>query len=190
MADTKEITPEEQLARWLADPEEYGEAPKSVTLRNSLKGSIIVFDAPVKIDIYDYEMPGGEKGRGFVYPMTGTFKEKNINDIQDGDLVIAYCGWVFLLLGLQQGQIQTEFEARDEEAFLSILKDSQISDIKINGQYKIGDNEFFEYTGMKDGLMVKGAGTSDEANNIIFNRQMPEYALPAIYFLLGLVQNR
>jgi len=175
---------EDQMAEWLAHPNEFGVRPRTIKYKRTFKGTL-VGQGKVKIHLVEYVMPDGTKGRGFVNgSLTWAFLGDNINDIEDNDLLLGYCGWATLFPLMQSGGAQTKFISNGEEACYVALKQSQgVSDVKIVARYKIGDAEFFEFTGTADGQSVKGAGNTEA--DITFNADQPQYHLPQIYFLLG-----
>lgn len=56
---------ENEMAEWLAHPNEFGVRPKRVQLKRTYRVNVITY-GDVKLHLVEYEMPDGTAGRGFV----------------------------------------------------------------------------------------------------------------------------
>src|SRR5262249_40518109 len=149
---------EEEMAEWLAHPNEFGVRPTSVCHERTYNGTL-PSHGDVSIRLVEYVMPDGTSGRGFVnWSLTWSFIGEEINRIPDDDLLLAYCGWAWLFPALQSGSVQTKFASEGEEArFLEQKRDQGVSDVEITNRYRIGTSELFEFTGTFEGKPAKGA---------------------------------
>ena len=174
---------EDQMAEWLAHPNEFGVRPKSVRCKRTYKASLIHGDA--EIHLCEYVMPDGKQGRGFVNgSLTWSFLGDGVNAIDDDNLILAYCGWSWLFPAMQSGGVITDFVSEGEEARYIAQKQQQgLTDVMITNRYKIGTSELFEFAGNYQGTPAKGAG--DIGNEVGFMAGDPCFNLPSIYFLLG-----
>jgi hypothetical protein len=174
------------MTEWLAHPNEFGQRPASVRYRKTYRAELITH-GPVDIDLVDYVMPDGTRGRGFVNgPLTWSFLGEGVQAISDDDLLLAYCGWAWLFPALQAGSVDTSFGSTDEEARLTERKiASGITDFRITGRFRIGTSELFEYAGAFGGKQIRGAGNTED--DLSFAEGEVNYGLPTIYFLLGRV---
>lgn len=174
---------EQELAQWLAHPNEFGTLPKSVKHRQAYKLNLMNY-GPSVVHLIDYEMPDGTKGKGFVNPVTWSFLGDEANSIPDKSLILAYCGWLFLFPGLQSGAVKTQFESDGEEQrYLSQLEANGLSGIEITERYQIGTSELFGFTAKYNGAPVRGAGNTE--SEVGYPASDPHFHLPSIYFLLG-----
>ena len=55
---------EEEMAKWLAHPNEFGVQPETVRFKRTYKAKLISHGS-VEIHLVDYKMPDGTIGRGF-----------------------------------------------------------------------------------------------------------------------------
>jgi hypothetical protein len=174
---------ENQMAEWLAHPNELGVAPKSVCHLRTYKPTI-AGDGDVEVHLVEYEMPDGKKSRGFVNPpLTWSFIG-DTSGFSDYELFVAYCGWAWIFPRLQAGTVLTKFASDGEEARYVAQKRAQgISDIRISSRYKIGTSEIYEIEGVRDGKPYKTAGNTEVES--AFAAGSPRFMLPAIYSLLG-----
>lgn len=174
---------EQDLAQWLAHPNEYGVAPKKVRHKRSYKLNLMGYGA-VEIHLLEYEMPDGSKGRGFVHPVTWAFLSKGIEAIPDEALLICYCGWAWLVPSVQRGTVKTNFVSAGEEGLFLAGKASRgFENVQITGRYQIGESELFEYSARYRGVNIRGAGNTD--GEIGFPESDPLFRLPPIYTLIG-----
>ena len=175
---------EAKMAEWLAHPNEFGVAPKSVKYQRTYKAKLITY-GDVEIHLVAYTMPDGTTGRGFVNGgLTWSFLGPDINPIEDNELFIAYCGWAWLFPALQHGTVQTKFESTGEEArYLGKKKHEGLTDIQVTERYKIGTSELTEFRAKRNGSWIRGAG--DTNGEVVFGSSDPKFNLPSIYFLLG-----
>jgi hypothetical protein len=105
---------EKEMADWLAHPAEFGVPPKTVRLKRTYRGEVIITGA-VEIHLVEYEMPDGTTGRGFVNgSLTWSFLGDEVNAIADDDLMTAYWGWAWLFPALQAGNAVTDFPSLTE----------------------------------------------------------------------------
>lgn len=175
---------ENEMAEWLAHPQEFGERPKKVRLKRTYRGQMVTY-GKVEFHLVEYEMPNGVCGRGFVNgSLTWSFLGDDVNVISDEDLVVAYCGWAWLFPALQIGNVATEFMSLSEEADFRAKKERDgLQELVFTERYKIGTSELFGYTAMSNGKRVRGAG--DTAAEVSYEEDHPRFNLPSIYFLLG-----
>ena len=111
-----------------------------------------------------------------------TSDTKREESIEDDDIVTAYAGWAFLFPRIQEGFIETDFEASDQEhTFREQM--SQCDDFEITDKFRIGELDLFEYRGSLDGQKIRGCGCTE--GNMYFTSDMPQYSLPAVYFFIG-----
>jgi len=178
---TKKI--EEEMAEWLAHPNEFGVRPKSVRHKRTYQASLIHGDA--EIHLCEYVMPDGTCGRGFVNgSLTWSFLGEGVEAIDDDNLLLAYCGWAWLFPAIQSGGVVTDFVSEGEEARYLAQKEAQgLTDVEITGRYLIGTSELFEFVGSYQGTAARGAG--DTGDEVGFMAGDPCFNLPAIYFFLG-----
>jgi hypothetical protein len=171
------------MADWLAHPAEFGVAPKSVRLKRTYRGEVILTGA-VEIHLVEYEMPDGTKGRGFVNgSLTWSFLS-DVSAIADDDLMVAYWGWAWLFPAIQAGNAVTDFRSLTEErAFIEKKQADGFAEIKTNARYKIGTSELFEFKGTAGGKEFVGAGNTE--TEVVFAATDARAALPPIYFVLG-----
>lgn len=175
---------ENEMADWLAHPQEFGQRPKKVRLKRTYRGHMVTY-GDVELHLVEYEMPNGTKGRGFVNgSLTWSFLGDEVNVIDDADLVVAYCGWSWLFPALQAGNVATEFLSLSEEAAFRAKKERDgLGDLQFTDRYKIGSSELFEYRATSNGKRVRGAG--DTEAEVSYTEDDPRFNLPSIYFLLG-----
>lgn len=175
---------ENEMAEWLAHPNEFGVRPKRVQLKRTYRVNVITY-GDVKLHLVEYEMPDGTAGRGFVNgALTWSFLGDEVNAMSDDDLLIAYCGWAWLFPALQAGNVVTEFvSATEEQAFRAKKEGEGLCSLELSNRYKIGTSELFEYVATKDGQRVRGAGNTEA--EVGYVERDPRFGLPSIYFLLG-----
>lgn len=175
---------ENEMAEWLAHPNEFGVRPKTVRLKRTYRGYVITH-GDVELHLVQYEMPDGTKGRGFVNgSLTWSFLGDEVNAIRDDDLLVAYCGWAWLFPALQVGNVATEFMSLTEEAAFRAKKQRDgLENLEFTNRYKIGTSELFEFRAAMRGKQIKGAG--DTESEVSYEEDDPRYNLPSIYFLLG-----
>lgn len=174
---------EDQMAEWLAHPNEFGVRPKSVRHKRTYQTSLIHGDT--EIHLCEYLMPDGTRGRGFVNgSLTWSFLGVGVNGIDDENLILAYCGWTWLFPAMQSGGVVTDFVSGGEEArFVAQKQEQGLTDVMITNRYLIGTSELFEFVGNYQGTPAKGAG--DTESEVGFMAGDPCFNLPSIYFLLG-----
>jgi hypothetical protein len=174
---------EDQMAEWLAHPNEFGVSPKSVRHKRTFK-AVLLGDGAAEIHLIEYIMPNGTTGRGFVNPpLTWSFLG-DMSGISDDELLMAYCGWAWLFPRIQAGSIPTNFVSEGEESRYIAKKESEgFRDVKITARYKIGTSELFEFEGKHGSQAAKGAGNTE--SDTALAAADPCYKLPSIYFLLG-----
>lgn len=175
---------ESEMARWLANPNEFGVQPKRVHLKRTYRVNVITH-GDVELHLVEYEMPDGARGRGFVNgSLTWSFLGDGVNAISDDDLLVAYCGWAWLFPALQAGNVVTEFRSSTEEdAFRAQKLREGLQNMEVTNRYRIGTSELFEYRATKNGKKVTGAG--DTQLEVSYEEGNPRFNLPSIYFLLG-----
>jgi len=175
---------ENEMAEWLAHPNEFGVWPETVRLKRTYKADLITH-GDRELHLVEYAMPGGTIGRGFVNgALTWSFLGEDVNAISDDDLLVAYCGWAWLFPALQGGTVDTEFISLSEEAaFRAKKRDDGLENLVFTGRYKIGTSELFEFKAIKNGRQIRGAG--DTASEVSYDENDPRCSLPSIYFLLG-----
>ena len=174
---------EQELAQWLAHPNEFGQAPSTIKHRRAFPLQLMNFGETV-VHLIDYQMPSGTKGRGFVNPITWSFLGDEINAIPDEKLLVAYCGWAFLFPGIQAGGIETKFESNGEEQrYLDDLTSKGLTEIIVEGRYRIGTSELYGFKAKFNGEPVRGAGNTE--TEVGYTAAHPCIHLPSIYFLLG-----
>lgn len=175
---------EKEMADWLAHPMEFGVQPKTVRLKRTYRGEVIITGA-FKIHLVEYEMPDGTTGRGFVNgSLTWSFMSEGVNAIADDDLTLAYWGWAWLFPNVQAGNVVRNFQSLTEEpAFIAKKLADGFDEIKLTSRYKIGTSELFEFKGTSQGKLFIGAG--DTGSEVVFAATDSRSALPPIYFLLA-----
>ena len=174
---------EQEMADWLAHPAELGVPPKSVRLKRTYRGEVLVQGA-VEIHLVEYEMPDGTTGRGFVNgSLTWSFLS-DLSAMSDDDLLLAYWGWAWLFPAIQAGSAVQNFQSLTEErAFTEKKLADGFADLQLGNRYKIGTSELFEFKGTVGGKQFVGAGNME--SEVVFDATDPKAALPPIYFLLG-----
>ena len=175
---------EDRMAQWLAHPNEFGVAPLSVRHKRTYQGDVMGH-GDVEVHLVEYAMPDGRQGRGFVNgSYTWSFLGDGVNAIDDDNLMLAYCGWLWLMPAMHEGGVVTRFDSSGEEArYLAQKQQQGLTDVCVTNRYKIGTSELFEFTGRYQGQPVRGAG--DTSHDIGFVSTDPCFHLPSIYFLLG-----
>ena len=174
---------ETELANWLAHPNEFGCPPKSVKHLRSYQLDLMAY-GPTVIHLMSYEMPDGTRGRGFVNPITWSFLGDGVNQIPDDRLIAAYCGWLFLFPGLQDGRIERDFVSDGEETrYCDQLRANGLENIEIQERYRIGTSEIYGFRATYQGQPVRGAGNTE--SEVGYTAAQPEIHLPSVYFLLG-----
>lgn len=175
---------EDQMARWLSHPNEFGVPPQSVRHKRTYQLDLLGH-GDVEVHLVEYAMPNGRQGRGFVNgSYTWSFLGDGVNAIDDNNLMLAYCGWMWLSPAIHTGDVVTRFDSAEEERLYLAQKQQQgLTDLSITNRYKIGTSELFEFTGRYQGQPAKGAG--DTSHDIGFLSTDPCFNLPSIYFLLG-----
>ncbi len=175
---------EKEMADWLAHPMEFGVQPKTVRLKRTYRGEVIVTGA-FEIHLVEYEMPNGTTGRGFVNgSLTWSFIGDDVNAIADDDVTLAYWGWAWLFPAIQAGNAVTDFQSLTEEpAFIAKKLAAGFEEIQLTSRYKIGTSELFEFKGTSQGKPFVGAGNTE--SEVAFAAADPRSALPPIYFLLA-----
>jgi hypothetical protein len=174
---------ENQMAEWLAHPNEFGVGPKTVRYLRAYKLTIVP-TGDTEVHLVEYEMPDGTKTRGFVNPpLTWSFIG-DVSKFSDHELLLAYCGWSWLFPRIQAGTVLTKFISDGEEARYITQKRAQgFSDVKVTARYKIGTSEIFEVEGVREGKPAKSAGNTETDRS--YGDDSPQFALPAIYSFLG-----
>lgn len=174
---------EEELAEWLAHPNEFGVRPQSVRHRRTYKVGMLHGDA--EIHLCEYVMPDGTRGRGFVNgSLTWSFLGENVNAIDDDQLILAYCGWSWLFPAIHSGGVLTSFVSDGQESqFIAQKQAEGLTDLVITSRYKIGTSEVFEFTGSFQGKRARGAG--DTSLDTGFVEGDTRFVLPAIYFFIA-----
>jgi hypothetical protein len=174
---------EKAMAQWLAHPMEFGVPPRTVRLKRTYRGEVIITGA-VEIHLVEYEMPDGTTGRGFVNgPLTWSFLG-DVSAIEDDQLMIAYWGWAWLFPAIQAGNAVTEFQSlTQEKAFTQKKLGDGFEEIQLTTRYKIGTSELFEFKGASGGKRFVGAGNTE--TEVVIEENDARAALPPIYFLLG-----
>ena len=175
---------EEEMAEWLAHPNEFGERPALVQLKRSYKVRVVTH-GDEEVHLVEYKMPDGTEGRGFVNgSLTWSFLGREVNAIEDDDLLVAYYGWAWLFCAMQDDTVSTEFFSLSEErGFIEKKTREGFTAIKIGKRYKIGTSELFEYEAMRGGIAHRGAGNTE--SEVCFAMSSPKSVLPPIYFLVG-----
>jgi hypothetical protein len=175
---------EKEMADWLAHPAEFGVPPKTVRLKRTYRGEVIITGA-VEIHRVEYAMPDGTTGRGFVNgPLTWSFLGDGVNAMADDDLMVAYWGWAWLSPALQAGNAVMDFQSLTEEAAFTAKKLADgFDEVRMTSRYKIGTSELFEFKGTSRGKLFICAGNTE--SEVAFDAADPKSALPPIYFLLG-----
>ena len=79
----------------------------------------------------------------------------------------------------------SENSPRASDAFARKLKSEGLTDFKISSQYRVGDSEFFEFTGHRGTASVKGAGSIQSC--LILDASDPQAHLPVVYTYLAKV---
>jgi hypothetical protein len=173
----------DEMAAWLAHPNEFGVRPKSVHHKRTYRCRL-TSQGEVAIHLVEYVMPNGLIGRGFVNgSLTWSFIGDEVNAIDDDNLLLAYCGWSWLFPAMQTGHVQTTFSSDAEAEYVAQKREEGVGDVVITNRYKIGTSELFEFTGRLEGKPVKGAGNA--GGEVRFEAGDPCMRLPSIYFLLG-----
>jgi hypothetical protein len=175
---------EEEMAQWLAHPNEFGVRPKRVRLKRTYRLSVITY-GDVKLHLVEYGMPDGTAGRGFVNgSLTWSFLGDEVNAISDDDLLIAYCGWAWLFPAMQAGNVVAQFVSlTEEQAFRAKKEGEGLCSFEVLNRYQIGTSELFEYRATRDGKKVRGAGNTEA--EVSYEEADPRSNLPSIYFMLG-----
>ena len=172
------------MAEWLAHPNEFGTAPMSVAYRRTLRATL-VGGGKTKVHLVDYEMPDGTKGLGFVGPAVWSFCEPDTGLADEADVLEAYLGLVFVLAGIENGSLETDFlsENGQDEALVSMLTSKGYSDVTIRDGYRLGELEVYEFSAVRDGKRFRGAGNKDYT--IGHPEDSPLFKLPQIYVFFG-----
>jgi hypothetical protein len=177
---------ENAMAQWLSHPIEFGVPPRSVRYLRSVSIRLADQPAPVVIHMVEYLMPNGIYGRGFVNPVAWSFlgpvPYDKLTDIQ---LVTAYLGWLWLSSAIQEGRASASFEAHSLKPLIAELNKDGVSGVVMTEQTKVGNLEFFEFTGVREGKPVKGAGAA--GSKLILDASSPAAFLPVLYTYLGLL---
>lgn len=174
------------MVEWLAHPMEFGVKPTKATYVGSFEAPFLGEDKPLTVHIVEYQMPDGTYGKGFVGPLTWSFVGKLPYDkLTNIQLVTAYSGWLWLFSALQNKKAETDFVAKTKDALVQQLAKQRIDSPKVTAQYRVGDSEFFEFTGQRSGVKVKGAGSIE--SQLILDETAPQASLPVVYTFLGMV---
>lgn len=177
---------EHTMMTWLSHPMEFGVAPKRVHYLRSVPMKLSFEPAPVPVHIVEYIMPDGRYGRGFVNPVTWSFLGPiPYEKLTDTELVTAYIGWLYLFRLHQQDGVVATFNAQTLKPLLAELENEGIKDIVVTDQTRIGTSELFEFTGTRDGQVVKGAGSA--GSKLILDSKSPQASLPVVFTYIGLV---
>jgi hypothetical protein len=174
------------MAEWLAHPMEFGISPKRARYLSSVDTKIAGVAQPVRVHIVEYEMPNGTYGRGFVNPVTWSFLGKIPYDkLTDVQLVTAYSGWLWIFSATNSGRAETNFEPQTLNALLAELARDGVSDVAVKEKYKVRTSEFFEFTGVRAGQRIRGAGSA--GSKLIFDESAPQASIPVVFTYLGMV---
>ena len=177
---------EQTMAEWLAHPMEFGVLPKQVKYLRSVPTKLAGHPGPVSVHLVEYVMPDGTYGRGFVNPVTWSFLGPIPYDkLTDLQLVTAYTGWLWLFPAVNDGRAKSTFEAQTLKPLLAELEKEGVVNVTVADQYKVGTSEFFEFTGVRGGKKVRGAGSA--GSKLVLDATSPQATLPVVYTYLGLV---
>lgn len=177
---------EQTMAEWLAHPMEFGVRPKRAkyltTVRAKLPGKAPFTD----VHVVEYEMPDGAYGRGFVNPVTWSFLGPlPYEALGNEKLVDVYAGWLWLFPAVQDGRALTQFRPSRLGELMAQLARNGITDVKVMEQYKVGTSEFYEFSGVRNGARIRGAGSA--GSMLVFDASAPEASLPVVYTYLAKV---
>lgn len=173
---------EKTMSEWLAHPSEYGEPPEVVKYRCVKKRKSC--GVTVKVHLVDYEMSDGTKGLGFVGPFAWSFCEPKLKSANEEDILQAYMGMVFLMIGEDSEMYKTEFDSKQSERdFIAKLQDDGCSEIETAEKFKLLDFEIFEFKAIKGSKKIKGVGCIQEY--IFHDEDDPLYLIPQYYIYFG-----
>ena len=172
------------MAEWLAHPNELGVPPLSVTLRRTVRVSLLP-GGKRKVHVLDYEMPDGTKDLGFVGPLVWSFCEPDLLLVDEADVVRAYIGLIAVLMGRESGKLTTYFEPDSEReyAFASALTSEGYSEVGIEERYRFGNLWLYEFAAILDGMKCRGCGNGDYI--IGHTEDSPMFKLPQLYVFFG-----
>ena len=179
----------EEVKVWLKNSSSINSTPVKVNFIKSFKKMFLLLDQKVRINLFEYQLSDGSKGRAFTGPLTWSFLGDGIDQIKNEDLIIAYCGWFFLTLGCQYGSIISDFDNEEESvSFITgKIQDELDPKAKLMSKYKVADIFYLEFEGLKAGVRFKQAIGNDNSS-FYCDENDTEFALPALYFMLGLIQ--
>ena len=177
---------EQTMSEWLAHPTEFGVRPRRAkyltTIRAKLPGKAPYTD----VHLVEYEMPDGTYGRGFVNPITWSFLGPLPYEALGNErLVTVYAGWLWLFPAVSDGRALTKFDPSTRDQLLAQLTRDGITDVKVLDQYKVGTSEFYEFTGVRNGTKIQGAGSA--GSMLVYDASAPEASLPVVYTYLAKV---
>lgn len=177
---------ETTMAEWLAHPAEFGVKPKRTTYLASVETKLAGEPHPIPVHVIEYVMPDGTYGRGFVNPVTWSFiGPLPYSELSNTQLVTAYSGWLWLFSALNNGRAESTFKPQTLPALLAELQREGVSEVSVNGKYRVSTSEFFEFSGVRDGRRIKGAGSA--GSKLVLEDSAPLASLPLVYTYLGMV---
>jgi len=177
---------EKTMADWLADPHEFGVAPRQVRYLRTVAIALAGEPTPVTVHLVEYRMPNGVYGRGFVNPLAWSFLGQIPYDkLSDQELVTSYLGWLWMFSAIQEGRATPAVAPQALAPLLADLARDGVRDVVVTESTKVGTLEFYAFTGIREGKAVAGAGSG--SSRLVLDAASPQAALPVLYTYLGLL---
>ena len=175
------------LIEWLSHNNEFGTAPVTIECVGTYSQNYLLCGGNHSTHLFQYEMDNGYNGIGFVNPITWSFDIENITKISHENLLHAYCGWLLLFLGNEEGTISTNVDEASVKYVTQMVKDQLSPSMTLISKYKIEDIIYLEFEGTYKGRKVKQAIGNDNSSYFVDETQ-PEFSFPAIWIMLGYIQ--
>ena len=176
----------EELSQWLAHPNEFGTTPKKVEHVESKKLNYMLCDGKHETYLFNYEMPDGTKGRGFVNPITWTFMG-DVENVSNADLLLAYCGWTFFFVGTQKGIIKTDIDEAPLDFIIRKIKNDLSEEMELKSKFDVQGITYLEFEGTVNGLKARQA-IGNDGSSLYIKESDARFGLPALYYMLGHIQ--
>jgi hypothetical protein len=174
---------EQELAKWLAHPMEFGEPPQEIEEIHREKTYWPLFDKKVEVAFHRYRMKDGFSSIGMTGPITWSFLGDDLSGFTTEELKCLYAGWYIAFVAVNSPNYSREQNDREQKTAEEELRGQHPGLVGLVDYLGIGELVFYAYKIKRGDEEITVA--TDRTNQREYGTDSKYLRLPPLYYFLG-----
>ena len=174
---------EQEMAEWLANPMEFGEAPVEVSEIHQEETPWPLYDEQVKLSFHRYKMKDGFSSIGMTGPITWSFFGDSLEGFSMDELKRLYAGWYISFVAINSDNYSKGENKRKRQAAEAQLKQNIDGFEEIVAFLSFGELVFYAYKCRREGK--EWVVATDGEDKLEYEEDSKYLRLPPLFYFLG-----